>query len=85
MDTLIQILSYPDPSSLTVRDRYGQTPLALAMKQRNNKAAEAICNRLPHAAVQFNGSGENLLHCAVKANDFESVLFLLGLQVRRGT
>lgn len=26
-------------------------------------------------------NGENLLHCAVKNNDLESVLFLLGLQV----
>uniref|UniRef100_A0A915DVL8 Ankyrin repeat and FYVE domain-containing protein 1 n=1 Tax=Ditylenchus dipsaci TaxID=166011 RepID=A0A915DVL8_9BILA len=79
--TLDLLLSHPDPSALGVRDRYGQTPLALAMKHKYNKAAEAICQRLPHAAVQVNGSGENLLHCAVKANDLESVLFLLGLQV----
>jgi hypothetical protein len=32
-------------------------------------------------AVQVNSAGENLLHSAVKANDLESVLFLLGLQV----
>lgn len=29
----------------------------------------------------MNGHGENLLHCAIKADDLESVLFLLGLQV----
>ncbi|KAI1731590.1 ankyrin repeats (3 copies) domain-containing protein [Ditylenchus destructor] len=79
--TLELLLSHPDTSALSVRDRYGQTPLALAMKNRYNHAAEAICRRLPHAAVQVNGSGENLLHCAVKASDLESVLFLLGLQV----
>ena len=78
--TLDLLLSHPDVAYLSVRDRYGLTPLALAMRQKNNKAAEAICKRLPHAALFVNGSGENLLHSVVKANDFESVLFLLGLQ-----
>ncbi|KAI6182263.1 hypothetical protein M3Y97_00361200 [Aphelenchoides bicaudatus] len=32
-------------------------------------------------SADVNGNGENLLHWAVKANDFESVLFLLGLQI----
>uniref|UniRef100_A0A914YGV6 FYVE-type domain-containing protein n=1 Tax=Panagrolaimus superbus TaxID=310955 RepID=A0A914YGV6_9BILA len=78
--TLNLLLGHPDVSYLSVRDRYGLTPLALAMRQKNNKAAEAICKRLPHAALFVNGSGENLLHSVVKSNDFESVLFLLGLQ-----
>uniref|UniRef100_A0AC34G078 FYVE-type domain-containing protein n=1 Tax=Panagrolaimus sp. ES5 TaxID=591445 RepID=A0AC34G078_9BILA len=79
-DTLNLLLGHPDVSCLSVRDRYGLTPLALAMRQKNNKAAESICKRLPHAALFVNGSGENLLHSVVKSNDFESVLFLLGLQ-----
>lgn len=80
--TLDLLLSHPDSSCLSIRDRYGQTPLALAIRNKNNKMAEAICKRLPHLAVQVNGNGENLLHCAVKAADLESVLFLLGIQVK---
>lgn len=64
-----------------LRDKYGQTPLSIALKNGDNKAAESIVRRLPHALVQVNGNGENLLHWAVKANDFESVLFLLALQI----
>uniref|UniRef100_A0A183BQX3 ANK_REP_REGION domain-containing protein n=1 Tax=Globodera pallida TaxID=36090 RepID=A0A183BQX3_GLOPA len=79
--TLELLLSHPDPSSLSVRDRYGHTPLALAMRNKHNKMAEAICKRLPHAALQMNGSGENLLHCAIKSSDLESVLFLLGIHI----
>ncbi|KAL3108581.1 hypothetical protein niasHT_015503 [Heterodera trifolii] len=79
--TLELLLAHPDPSPLGVRDRYGHTPLALAMRAKQNKMAEAICKRLPHAALQMNGSGENLLHCAVKGADLESVLFLLGIHI----
>lgn len=35
--------------------------------------------RQPHAAVQTNGNGENLLHQAIRQNDIESVLFLLAV------
>lgn len=80
--TLDLLLGHPNPASaFMLRDKYGQTPLSLALKNRDNKAAEAICRRLPHTLVQVNGNGENLLHLAVKGNDFESVLFLLGLQI----
>ncbi|KAI6179468.1 hypothetical protein M3Y98_00613900 [Aphelenchoides besseyi] len=76
------LLSHPNPSAcFSVRDKWGQTPLSIAMKNRNNKAAELICKRIPQQLVQVNGNGENLLHVAIKANDFESVLFLLGLQI----
>lgn len=80
-ETLHLLLAHPDPSFLSVRDKYGMTPLAHAMKKGNNKAAEAICRRLPHAALQVNSKGENLLHMVVKSQDFESVLFLLGLHI----
>jgi len=80
-ETLNLLLAHPDPSFLSCKDKYGMSPLAHAMKKGNNKAAEAICRRLPHAALQVNGKGENLLHTVIKSEDFESVLFLLGLQI----
>uniref|UniRef100_A0A0N4ZNH2 Ankyrin n=1 Tax=Parastrongyloides trichosuri TaxID=131310 RepID=A0A0N4ZNH2_PARTI len=75
------LLSTDDVSFLNTRDKFGMTPLALAMKLKNVEAAKEIVNRLPHAAVQVNGNGENLLHSAVKNDDLEGVLFLLGLQI----
>uniref|UniRef100_A0AAF5DA06 FYVE-type domain-containing protein n=1 Tax=Strongyloides stercoralis TaxID=6248 RepID=A0AAF5DA06_STRER len=75
------LLSTDDVSFLNTRDKLGMTPLALAMKLKNVNAAKEIVNRLPHAAVQVNGNGENLLHCAVKNDDLEGVFFLLGLQI----
>ncbi|CEF65443.1 BTB/POZ-like domain and FYVE zinc finger domain and Ankyrin repeat and Zinc finger, FYVE/PHD-type domain and BTB/POZ fold domain and BTB/POZ domain and Zinc finger, RING/FYVE/PHD-type domain and Zinc finger, FYVE-related domain and Ankyrin repeat-containing domain-containing protein [Strongyloides ratti] len=75
------LLSTDDVSFLNIRDKLGMTPLALAMKLKNVNAAKEIVNRLPHAAVQVNGNGENLLHCAVKNDDLEGVFFLLGLQI----
>ena len=41
--------------------------------------ASLIVARQPHAAVQTNGNGENLLHQAIRQNDIESVLFLLAV------
>uniref|UniRef100_A0A0N5BKL6 FYVE-type domain-containing protein n=1 Tax=Strongyloides papillosus TaxID=174720 RepID=A0A0N5BKL6_STREA len=75
------LLSTDDVSFLNTRDKLGMTPLALAMKLKNVNAAKEIVNRLPHAAVQVNGNGENLLHCAIKNDDLEGVFFLLGLQI----
>ncbi|KAI1717947.1 ankyrin repeats (3 copies) domain-containing protein [Ditylenchus destructor] len=83
--TLELLLSHPDTSALSVRDRYGQTPLALAMKNRYNHAAEAICRRLPHAAVQLlagaqvntqNARGQTALHIAA-AEDFDELCRVL--------
>lgn len=40
-----------------MRDKLGQTPLSLAIANRDNKSAEAIVQRQPHAALQTNGRG----------------------------
>lgn len=80
-DTLDLLLAHPDATALTLRNATDQTPLAVAMGMKYNKAAEAVCRRLPHAALQVDPDGFNLLHLAVRNDDFESVLFLLGLQM----
>uniref|UniRef100_A0A915C437 Ankyrin repeat and FYVE domain-containing protein 1 n=1 Tax=Parascaris univalens TaxID=6257 RepID=A0A915C437_PARUN len=80
MSVLEAILSVCDASSLLLKDRYGASALVVAMQKRNNCAAEAIVKKAPHAVMQMNGNGENLLHTAVKNRDIESVLFLLALQ-----
>ncbi|CAD5206644.1 unnamed protein product [Bursaphelenchus okinawaensis] len=80
-DTLDLILAHPRASALLIRNKLGQTPLCIAMEHKSNKIAEAICNRLPHAALEVNADGENLLHIGIKGDDLESVLFLLGLQI----
>ncbi|KAJ8978783.1 hypothetical protein NQ317_015507 [Molorchus minor] len=48
---------------------------------RNNKAAQAILDKLPSAAEQFDSKGQNFLHIAIKKGDIESALFLLTVQV----
>lgn len=80
-DTLDLILAHPDPTPLTLCNKKEETPLAIAMSLKYNKAAEAICRRVPHAVLLVNSDGLNLLHIAVQNDDFESVLFLLSLQV----
>lgn len=51
--TLELLLGHPNPAqAFMLRDKYGQTPLSIALKNRDNKAAEAICKRLPHALLQ---------------------------------
>jgi rabankyrin-5 len=66
---------------LSVRDKQGLTPFAAALTCRNNKAAQAILDRMPSAAEQYDNKGLNFLHVAVKRNDLESVLFLLSINV----
>ncbi|CAD5209633.1 unnamed protein product [Bursaphelenchus xylophilus] len=80
-DALDVLLAHPDQSALLIRNKKGQTPLSIAMDHKNNKYAEAICKRLPYAALQVNAEGENLLHVAIRDDDLEAVLFLLGLQI----
>ncbi|CAI4230935.1 unnamed protein product [Auanema sp. JU1783] len=77
-EALTILLEAPEVSFISTRDKFGQTPLSLAISRRDHKSAEEIVNRQPHAALQTNGNGENLLHVAVRTNDLESVLFLLG-------
>ncbi|ULU14046.1 hypothetical protein L3Y34_016514 [Caenorhabditis briggsae] len=64
---------------IPIRDKFGQTILSQSMTMKDHELASLIVGRQPHAAVQTNGNGENLLHQAIRSNDFESVLFLLAV------
>lgn len=72
------LLSCPSVS-LTMRDKHGQTPFAVAMTTRNNRAAEVILSHEPRAAEQFSDKGTNFLHVAIQKADLESVLFLISI------
>lgn len=74
------LLCHPN-IDLSLRDKKGMSPFATALTVRNNKAAEAILERLPTAAEQFDNKGRNFLHMAIQKNDMESILFLLSIQV----
>ncbi|XP_008205232.1 rabankyrin-5 isoform X2 [Nasonia vitripennis] len=74
------LLCHPN-INLSIRDKKGQSPFATALAVRNNKAAQAILDRLPSAAEQFDNKGRNFLHTAIQKNDMESILFLLSIQV----
>ncbi|XP_017884422.1 rabankyrin-5 [Ceratina calcarata] len=74
------LLCHPN-IDLTKRDKKGLTPFATALTYRNNKAAQAILERLPKAAEQYDNKGRNFLHTAIQKNDMESILFLLSIQV----
>ncbi|ETN85671.1 ankyrin repeat protein, partial [Necator americanus] len=79
-DALSELLKADDVSFLSIRDKVGQTPFSMAVVTKEHLLAAAIVERQPHVALQTNGNGENLLHTSVKANDLESVLFLLSIQ-----
>ncbi|EGT32360.1 hypothetical protein CAEBREN_00270 [Caenorhabditis brenneri] len=64
---------------IPLRDKFGQTILSQSMAMKDHQMASLIVERQPHAAVQTNGNGENLLHQAIRQNDIESVLFLLAV------
>uniref|UniRef100_A0A1I7T4N3 ANK_REP_REGION domain-containing protein n=1 Tax=Caenorhabditis tropicalis TaxID=1561998 RepID=A0A1I7T4N3_9PELO len=64
---------------IPMRDKFGQTILSQSMALKDHQMASLIVARQPHAAVQTNGNGENLLHQAIRQNDLESVLFLLAV------
>ncbi|KDR22440.1 Ankyrin repeat and FYVE domain-containing protein 1, partial [Zootermopsis nevadensis] len=66
---------------LSIRDKSGLTPFATALTYRNNKAAQAILDKLPTAAEQYDNKGRNFLHMAIQNKDMESVLFLLSIHV----
>lgn len=74
------LLSHPQ-LKLQLRNKYGQTPFAIALEKRENKAAQAILDREPSAAEKVDAKGRNFLHNAILKNDLESVLFLLSVNV----
>lgn len=74
------LLSVPE-IDLSLRDKSGLSPFAAALTNRNNRAAQAILDKLPTAAEQFDSKGHNFLHIAIKKGDFESALFLLTVHV----
>jgi ankyrin repeat protein len=74
------LLSVPE-IDLSLRDKSGLSPFATALTFRNNKAAQAILDKLPSAAEQFDSKGQNFLHIAIKKGDIESALFLLTVRV----
>ncbi|PSN52924.1 hypothetical protein C0J52_03016 [Blattella germanica] len=79
--SIISLLLCHPGIDLTVRDKSGLTPFATALTYRNNKAAQAILDKLPTAAEQYDNKGRNFLHMAIQKNDMESVLFLLSIHV----
>lgn len=76
------LLCHPN-IDLSLRDKKGLSPFATALTVRNNKAAQAILDRVPTAAEQFDNKGRNFLHTAIQKCDMESILFLLSIQVNR--
>ncbi|XP_067015008.2 rabankyrin-5 [Anabrus simplex] len=79
--SIISLLLCHPGIDLTLRDKSGLTPFATALTYRNNKAAQAILDKLPTAAEQCDNKGRNFLHMAIQKGDMESVLFLLSIQV----
>ncbi|PAV90747.1 hypothetical protein WR25_01610 [Diploscapter pachys] len=80
-DALKELLAAEDVTFVSMRDKFGHTTLSQAIANRDHESANLIVNRVPHAALQTNGNGENLLHVAVKSGDLEGVLFLLATHV----
>nr|XP_022906435.1 rabankyrin-5 [Onthophagus taurus] len=80
-DSIIELLLRVPEIDLNLRDKSGLSPFASALTFRNNKAAQAILNKFPSAAEQFDSKGYNFLHTAIKKGDIESVLFLLSINV----
>ncbi|KAJ8676247.1 hypothetical protein QAD02_012033 [Eretmocerus hayati] len=74
------LLCHPN-INLSLRDKKGNSPFAAALNSRNDKAAQAILDRLPSAAEQIDTKGRNFLHTAIQKNDMESILFLLSIKV----
>lgn len=80
-DGIISLLLCHPGLDLTLRDKSGLTPFAAALTYRNNRAAQAILDRMPTAAEQYDNKGRNFLHTAIQKGDMESVLFLLSIHV----
>ncbi|KAK9876362.1 hypothetical protein WA026_012671 [Henosepilachna vigintioctopunctata] len=79
-DIIFLLLTVPE-IDLSLRDKHGMSAFASALTARNNKAAQAILDKMPTAAEQFDSKGQNFLHVAIKKKDIESVLFLLTVNV----
>ncbi|XP_047097406.1 rabankyrin-5-like isoform X2 [Schistocerca piceifrons] len=74
------LLCHPE-LDLTVRDKAGLTPFAAALKYRNYGVAQAILDRMPAAAEEYDDKGQNFLHISIQKEDMETILFLLSIQV----
>ncbi|XP_028400515.1 rabankyrin-5-like isoform X2 [Dendronephthya gigantea] len=72
------LLSHPE-LNLTLEDRTGQTPFAVALDTKDHKSAEAILSREPNAAERYDKKGRNYLHRAILSGDVETVLFLISV------
>ncbi|PIO67940.1 ankyrin repeat protein [Teladorsagia circumcincta] len=56
-EALLELLKASDVDFLSVRDKMGQTPFSQALFSKEHALAAAIVKRLPHVALQTNGSG----------------------------
>lgn len=56
------LLSVPE-IDLSLRDKSGLSPFATALTFRNNKAAQAILDKLPSAAEQVSITNDNKRTC----------------------
>ena len=66
---------------LKIRDKSGNTCFSAALSHRNHSAAQAILNKMPNAAEQFDVRGRNFLHIAILNEDLENLLLLMLIQV----
>lgn len=78
---IISLLLSQPGIDLSARDNAGISPFAAALMAKNNKAAQAILEKMPSAAEQVDRKGRNFLHVAIQKCDMESVMFLLSVEV----
>lgn len=65
---------------LAVKDRQGNTPFAAALAVKDSETGQAIVQRDPKAAEQFDSHGHNFMHKAVINEDVEAVVFLMSVR-----
>ena len=63
-----------------LKNQSGQTPFAIALMRKNNKATSAILKKEPNAAEQFDNKGRNFLHLAVDKN---AAIFLVNKKLKK--
>ncbi|KAL1230041.1 Rabankyrin-5 [Trichinella pseudospiralis] len=66
---------------LNMPDKAGLTPFAWAVQGKADQICVAILKRNPQVALQVDSAGYNVLHNAIKKQDFELFLFLLSVRV----